>query len=94
MARMYEDLSRRALIKLDHDYDDAEGEALKKYLEEHDEEYEGIRTIEAVTEKMDELGQKVSESGSAVKKLAMKELNKVVDHLIDSIEEIVQASAE
>lgn len=90
MSKTYEDLSRRALVKLDHDYDRASKGALSKYLSEHEDEYENIRPVEKVVNCYDTVVSTVSRSVKAVKKsydeegspkAAVRVLNAVADNV-------------
>ena len=91
MARTYEDLSRRALIKLNHDFDEENNGKLQKYLEKRDEEnpYEGIRTIETITVKVDDIVDTVRTNKSALKQAAINAtetaLNKTIDAITNAI---------
>lgn len=85
MARGYEDLSRRALIQLGKDYDQENDAALMQFLADHDEEYEGIRFSEKVIVKADNLSAKLKDSSSVIKKVLVKEGERIVDSVIDAI---------
>lgn len=49
----YEDLSRRALIKLGHDFDSLNDGTLQKFLDHNEDLYEGIRPVEMIVEGWD-----------------------------------------
>lgn len=96
MAKTYEDISRRGLIKLGHDFDQANDAALQRYLAENFEEYEGIRPVEKVIVRADQIGETVKEaagklkvaasgSGHIVKKIVVKEADKFLDTVIDTV---------
>lgn len=89
MSRGYEDLSRRALIQMGHDFDQDNDAKLLEYLNENDERYEGIRPVEKMTDKMDQLGKKLAISGGVLKKAAYNEMNKLMDGVIDTIQSFV-----
>ena len=50
MAKGYEDLSRKALIKLNKDFDKKSGGELHKFLSENDDKYEEITPVELFAE--------------------------------------------
>ena len=83
MGKSYEDLSRRALIKLGHDYDQESDAALLGFLTENGEEYENVRPIEKVIERVDNLKETAAESGSVIKQTLISESDKVLDKVID-----------
>lgn len=85
MGKAYEDLSRRALIKLDHDFDAENDEALLKYLESKENEYENIRFIEKVTVKTDQLGESLKESAKKIRDACFNEADRMVDTAISSV---------
>ena len=89
MGKNYEDLSRRGLIKLDHDFDKQNNGALSKYLAKHEDEYEDIRPVEKVIDCCDTAVASIKRSISCVKasmeaddhpKGAVKVLNAVADN--------------
>lgn len=81
----YRNLSRRALIKLNNDYDVENQNALKTFLNEHSDEYEMIRPIEKVTEKTDELTEVVSAKFNEFKDKAMDKIDTLFDSTISSV---------
>lgn len=96
MAKTYEDISRRGLIKLGHDFDRDNEAALQRYLAENGDNYENIRTAEKVIVRADQIGETVKEaasklrtaaSGSSgiVKKIVIKEADKFLDTVIDAV---------
>ena len=89
MGKNYEELSRRGLIKLDHDYDHYSGGDLAKYLAKHEGEYENIRPVEKVVDCYDNVMSAVNRTISCVKesyrndgstKCAVKVLNAIADN--------------
>lgn len=84
MAKGYEDLSRRALIKLGHDYDQAHNGELMLYLTEHSNEYEGIRPIESFVQRTDQLVDTVHNSVFKLKPIVDTAAHKVVDKIADA----------
>lgn len=87
MAKGYEDLSRRGLIALGKDFDLDNDAELLKYLTEHSERYEDIRPVEALICKVDNLGEAIKGSSITLKKSACTEGNKVLDSVVDVVDE-------
>ena len=85
MSRSYEDLSRRALVQLGKDYDADNNAHLLGYLQENDPKYEGIRPVEKVIQRTDEVKQVMSEAGITVKNVVMRQVDKVLDCVIDAV---------
>lgn len=85
MAKGYEDLSRRALIRLGKDYDQVSDAALLQYLTENSDKYEGIRPVEKVIDKVDQIKETICGSGSTIKKTFENEADKVLDSVIDTL---------
>ncbi|WP_301067066.1 hypothetical protein [uncultured Duncaniella sp.] len=88
----YEDLSRRGLIKLGHDYDRDNDDALAKYLGEAEaagSAYEEIRPAEAILDKADTMAQKLSDAGTSAAYSLLdrmtEKLTTFVDQLADDI---------
>ena len=96
MARGYEDLSRRALIKLGHDFDQEHDGELMRYLAEHDTRYESIRPVEALVQRTDQLVETISNSRIGIKTIvdtaAHKVVNKVADTTIENADKIICAA--
>lgn len=96
MAKGYEDLSRRALIKLGHDYDQAHNGELMLYLTEHSDEYEGIRPVECLVQRTDQIVETIHNSVSKFKPIidtaAHKVVNKVADTAIENADKIICAA--
>ena len=89
MSKCYEDLSRRGLIRLNHDFDAEHGGVLHQYLSEHGDEYENIRPVENVINRVDQIVETVSSSTRGIreafkhadgKKVAVSVLDAVVDN--------------
>ena len=85
MARRYEDLSRRGLIQLNNDFDQANDAALLHYLTENDQNYEGIRPVEKAIEGADRLKGAFSGAGKVVKNVLIHQADKVVDKVLGSL---------
>ena len=92
MAASYEDKSRRALIQLGKDFDAENGAQLLSYLQEHDENYEGIRPIEKVIQRTDEVKQVMQDAGVTVKSVVMRQIDKVLDCVADACKNTVKRS--
>lgn len=90
MARGYEDLSRRALIKLGKDYDQVNDAALLQYLTDHNGEYEGIRPVEKMIARVDQVKDTISDSSSIIKKTLADEADKVLDTVINTLSEVAE----
>ena len=90
MGKRYEDLSRRALIKLGNNYDQEHDAELLQYLTEHSDEYEGIRPVEKIIEKADHIVDTASTSSSIVKKVLAAEADKMMDAVISSLTETAE----
>ena len=88
MAKGYEDLSRRALIKLGKDYDQENEAALLQFLAEHCDEYEDVRMVEKVIEKADSISQSVKNTGNTLKNVVAKEASKIIDSVMDSLSDM------
>lgn len=95
MARNYEDLSRRAMIQLGHDYDQDNDAKLKTYFDEKDADkpYESIRPVEKITVKVDDLTSTLKENGGALKKAAVKSVSNMLERVIDSVGNVVSGSS-
>lgn len=91
--KTYEDLSRRALIKLNHDYDRDNDEALLHYLEQMDqtEHYEGVRVVESVTAKVDNVVATVKGNGNFMKKAAVCAVDNVLEKVAKVAEKIAMS---
>lgn len=85
MSRSYEDLSRRALVQLGKDYDADNDAHLLGYLQENDQKYEGIRPVEKVIQRTDEVKQVMTDAGITVKNVVMRQVDKVLDCVIDAV---------
>ena len=99
MGKNYEDLSRRGLIKLDHDFDKQNNGALSKYLAKHEDEYEDIRPVEKVIDCCDTAVASIKRSISCVK-ASMKEDAELLmaewwaDYYAEDIERICDGNKE
>lgn len=91
MAKGYEDLSRRALIKLGKDYDQENDAALLQYLTEHSNDYENIRFMEKVMVKTDNIAEKLKGASGVIKTVLANESTKVIESVIDAV---IMASSE
>ena len=85
MPKNYQDLSRRGLIKLNTDFDAENGNKLHDYLSENESNYEGIRPVEKIIERCDEIKDTVTGSGNALKAGIMKGVDNVLDKVINSL---------
>ena len=94
MSQGYEDLSRRALIKLGKDYDQASDAALLQYLTNHNGEYEGIRPVEKAIARVDQVKDTISGSTSIVKKTLAREADRVLDTVINTLAEVADKTEE
>lgn len=89
MGKTYEDLSRRALIKLSKDFDQENDTKLLEYLTENGEKYEDIRPIEVVVDRLDQVVDTVSNSGIRVKDTLVRETTRVLDSFIDNVSKTI-----
>lgn len=96
MARNYEDLSRRALVALNKDYDNDNDGKLMGYFAEVDPErqYEGIRPIESVVDRIDQITDTVKENGGALKEAAIKAAEGTLDKVINTLGDIISGVTE
>lgn len=94
MAQGYEDLSRRALIKLGKDYDQVSDAALLQYLTDHNGEYESIRPVEKVIARVDQVKDTISGSTSIVKKTLAQEADRVLDTVINTLADVADKTEE
>ena len=85
MSKAYEDLSRRGLIKLNHDFDQENDGVLQQYLADHVDEYENIRPVEAVVNRVDQIVETVSGRAFCMKKAAGRKGGKIVEAVIDVV---------
>lgn len=83
----YGELSRRGLIKLNNDFDKANENQLKNFLDSSDTEYEGIRPFEAIAERMDEVSEVVKKKSDTVSQAMMDRVNHMFDSVINSMTE-------
>ena len=86
MSKCYEDLSRRGLIRLGHDFDEEHGGALQHYLADHADEYENIRPVETVIERADQIVETVSGPMRTIKRAFMdKDCKKFATTVFDTV---------
>lgn len=85
MAKGYEDLSRRALIKLGKDFDQENDAALMQYLAEHSNEYENIRFVEKCIVKADTIAQSLKGSKSIIKDVLISQSDKIIDTVVNAV---------
>lgn len=85
MAKGYEDLSRRALIKLGKDFDQENDAALMQYLAEHGNEYENIRFVEKCMVKADTIAQSLKGSKSIIKDVLISQSDKIIDTVVNAV---------
>lgn len=90
MGKGYEDLSRRALIQLDKDFDQVSDGALIDYLTENSDKYESVRPVEKILARADQIADAAGDSMGIVKDTLVKESGKLLDNLIDSIASIME----
>ena len=91
--RSYEDLSRRALVQLGHDYDAETDNALQTYLGEHDDSYEGIRPVEKVIEKTDEMKEMLSKTSINAKQIMRNQMDKLLDKMVNGLNTMLDSAA-
>ena len=96
MSRGYEDLSRRPLIALNKDYDADNDGKLMGYFGEVDPEkqYEGIRPIESVVDKIDQITDTVKDNGGVLKQAAVKAAEGTLDKVINTLADIISSVSE
>ena len=85
MKSSYEDLSRRALIKLAHDYDAENNNSLQDYLDGNKESYEEIRPLEIIIDKVDSVKNIIGASSSKLAKTAFDTIDKTLDAVVNSM---------
>ena len=89
MARGYEDLSRRALINLGHDFDDANDAELMQFLAENDDKYEGIRPVEKIIARADQLKDSAADCAAEVRGSIRNAADKLLDNVSDTLASLV-----
>lgn len=92
MAKGYECLSRRALIKLNNDFDAENDEMLLKYLEEHLDSYEEIRPVEKISDSVDNVVEKAKDSATKIKTVFTEEKDALMEsglNVIDTTSKLV-----
>lgn len=85
MAKGYEDLSRRGLIELNKDFDVENDGALMKFLAENGDNYEDIRPIESIIDRVDQVAETVSNAGYKIKSVIGKEGGNLLESVIGAI---------
>ena len=88
--KSYKDLSRRALISLNESFDAENDEALLKYLNEHIDEYEGVRIPERIIEFGDDTYAKAKNGFDKFCKDVFEKADKLTDVAIDSLASIAE----
>ena len=81
----YNELSRRGLIKLNHDFDDTNDNALHEFLNGAQEPYEAIRPFEQIAQRVDELSGVLKDKGDTVSQSMMDRVNHVFDGVVKSL---------
>ena len=79
----YNMLSRRALIKLNQDFDSEHDDMLLEYLEENLNAYEKIRTCEKVICAADTASSKIKETMFGVRNNMEEQSSKLIDRALD-----------
>jgi len=94
MDRNYEDLSRRALIALNHDYDRDNDDQLLGYFHEKDpnKQYESIRTVESVTVKVDGIVDTVKNNSECIKNIAANAVENALDKAGDFLAAAIKST--
>lgn len=85
MPKNYKDLSRRGLIKLNSDFDEANNNQLHDFLSDNEANYEGVRPVEKIIETCDSIRDSISGSGSLIKQGILKSVDSVLDTALNSI---------
>ena len=88
--KSYKDLSRRALISLNESFDAENDEALLKYLNEHIDEYEGVRIPERIIEFGDDTFDKVKNGFNNLCEKVGNKADKFTDAAINSLSTIAE----
>ena len=83
MSQNYNEISRRGLIRMSHEYDQASNNALKEFLNEH--EYESIRPFEQIAQRADEVSAILSEKTDEVSKSMSDRVNSVFDSIVKAL---------
>lgn len=90
MAKGYNDLSRRGLIQLNEDFDNENEGMLLDYLSKNDDKYEGVRTIEQIVERCDNIKESMTSSGSGIKKALVKGIDFAIDKAVDALGALIE----
>lgn len=83
---IYNDLSRRGLIKLNNDFDRENNNSLKQFLNDNRSEYEGIRPHEKMFDKLDDVHDEIAIRGGVVASAVIKRMDKVFDRMMGKIQ--------
>lgn len=90
MAKGYSDLSRRALIQLNEDFDQENNSSLLQFLTENEEDYENVRPIESIVERCDQVKESICDTGgNMLKQFAIKQADSLLDKIISTVGGIV-----
>lgn len=89
---IYNELSRRGLIKLNNDFDITHNNELKDFLNNSTEVYEGIRPHEKMVEELDNTTEKVKIQGGVVASAVIKRVDKVFDRLMNKLQNEIDRS--
>lgn len=86
MAKGYESLSRRALIKLGEDYDaDHDGELIS-YLTKNSDKYESIRPVEGIISRLDSIR---DYTDSSIKHLVSDQADKMLNNIVETVSDLI-----
>lgn len=88
MSKQYEELSRRGLIKLGHDYDRDNNDALANYLNQAESTgsaYEEVRPAEVILDKADAVAQKLSDAGTTAAYSLLDKMTEQLTSFVDSM---------
>lgn len=91
MAKGYQDLSRRGLIKLNEDFDNENEGKLLDYLSKNDDRYENVRTIEKIVERCDQVKDEFTgKASSGLQKIAAKGIDLALDKAVGSLNTLLE----
>lgn len=83
--KTYEDLSRRALIQLGHDYDQLNDNKLQKFLDHNEELYERIRPAERLIAGYDKAVETIFGSRVCVRESIQENTGAVIERVGDAM---------
>lgn len=86
----YKELSRRGLIKLNNEFDQANDHALHNFLNGDDRNYEEVRPYEQIAEKMDEVTEAVQMKGGVISTAIIDRANHIFDSMIAGLTEEIR----